>query len=70
MLRAIEKGSRGFAVRVRIVDVDREPALARDYGGEVPVLWFNGRKYAKYRLSAPKLRLKLLREAFRIESLS
>ena len=44
------------------VDVDGDPALAAAYGEEVPVLLVNGRKAFKYRVSAPDLRARLVRE--------
>lgn len=42
------------------VDVDSDPELARRYGEEIPVLFVNGRLFAKIRLPslAPALRLR------------
>ena len=45
------------------IDVDTSPALQQKYGNEVPVLFINGRKAFKYRLTAKELELRLKREA-------
>ena len=44
------------------VDVDGDPKLAAAYGLEVPVLFVNGRKAFKYRVSPAALRARLGRE--------
>ncbi len=41
------------------VDVDSEPDLREKYGGEVPVLFIDGRKAFKYRVAARELKKKL-----------
>jgi hypothetical protein len=46
-----------------IVDVDSDPELARRYGEEVPVLFVNGRLFAKVRLPRLASRLRLRRAA-------
>ena len=45
------------------IDVDTSPALQENYGDEVPVLFINGRKAFKYRLTAKELEQRLKREA-------
>jgi glutaredoxin len=45
------------------IDVDTSPALQENYGNEVPVLFINGRKAFKYRLTAKELEQRLKREA-------
>ena len=41
-----------------VVDVDSDPALARAWGDSIPILYVNGRLFAKTRLPiAPKVRL-------------
>ena len=45
------------------IDVDTLPALQENYGNEVPVLFINGRKAFKYRLTAKELEQRLKREA-------
>ena len=46
-----------------IVDVDSDPKLSIRYGESVPVLFVNGRLFAKIRLPRMALRLRLLRAA-------
>jgi glutaredoxin len=45
------------------IDVDTSLALQEKYGNEVPVLFINGRKAFKYRLTAKELEQRLKREA-------
>ena len=46
-----------------VVDVDSDPDLSRRYGDSIPVLFVNGRLFAKIRLPRLALRLRLLRAA-------
>jgi hypothetical protein len=46
----------GSPVTVREIDISSDPALEEAYGLEVPVLLMNGRKVAKYRITAAQLR--------------
>jgi glutaredoxin len=43
------------------IDVDRSAELQQKYGDEVPVLFINGRKAFKYRLTARELERRLKR---------
>jgi len=45
------------------IDVDTSPVLREKYGNEVPVLFINGRKAFKYRLTGGELEQRLRREA-------
>ncbi len=47
------------------VDVDRDPELARRYGDSIPVLFVNGRLFAKVRLPRLAAALRLRRAAGR-----
>lgn len=47
------------------VDVDSDPELARRYGEAIPVLFVNGRLFAKTRLPPLAARLRLQRAARR-----
>jgi thioredoxin-like negative regulator of GroEL len=49
----------------QVVDVDSDPALASRYGQAIPVLFVNGRLFAKTRLPRLALRLRLERAACR-----
>ena len=44
------------------IDISTDPALEARFGQEIPVLFVNGRKAFKYRLTAGELRRKLGRE--------
>jgi glutaredoxin len=44
------------------IDVDTSPVLQEKYGNDVPVLFINGRKAFKYRLTAGELEKSLKRE--------
>jgi ABC-type uncharacterized transport system ATPase subunit len=48
-----------------VVDVDSDAELAERYGEAIPVLFVNGRLFAKVRLPRLGLRLRLERAAFR-----
>jgi glutaredoxin len=49
------------------IDVDTSPVLQEKYGNDVPVLFINGRKAFKYRLTARELEKKLKREEFSVK---
>jgi len=44
------------------IDISPDPTLEARFGQEIPVLFVNGRKAFKYRLTAGELRRKLGRE--------
>jgi hypothetical protein len=46
-----------------VVDVDSDPDLAARFGGEIPILYVNGRLFAKIRLPPIAAKLRLLRAA-------
>ena len=48
------------------VDVDSDPELARRYGDAIPILFVNGRLFAKTRLPRLAVELKLRRAAGRM----
>lgn len=48
-----------------VVDVDRDPELARRYGESIPILFVNGHLFAKIRLPRLSSRLRLVRAAVR-----
>lgn len=45
------------SARVRVVDVDQDPALARKYGQRIPVLLADGDFVCDYRLDRERVRL-------------
>ena len=44
-----------FSVHLRIVDISNNATLETQYGQEIPVLFVDGRKIAKYRISEQEL---------------
>jgi glutaredoxin len=59
MKNVVDEASRGFRTRLSLVDVDSRPELAAAFGEEVPVLFVDGIKFAKYRADPRRLRDKL-----------
>ena len=59
MKEVVGEVTEGMALEIEEVDVDREPELKEKYGNEVPVLFINGRKAFKYRVTAKELKKKL-----------
>jgi hypothetical protein len=53
----------GDAHRWEVVDVDSDDELARRWGDSIPVLFVNGRFFAKLRVPKLAARLRLLRAA-------
>jgi hypothetical protein len=53
-----------------VVDVDRDPELARRYGESIPILFVNGHLFAKIRLPRLSSKLRLVRAAARSERTS
>lgn len=52
---------REFGLALREVDVDTDPELAARFGQEVPVLFLEGRKVAKYKVDVKQFRRRLER---------
>ena len=44
-----------FSVDLRIVDISNNATLETQYGQEIPVLFVDGRKISKYRISEQEL---------------
>ena len=65
MKAVVETVAAGAAARIEVRDVDDDADLARLYGDEVPVLFVNGRKAFKYRVTTAELRRRLDAEARR-----
>ncbi|HWO40965.1 MAG TPA: glutaredoxin family protein [Candidatus Eisenbacteria bacterium] len=51
-----------YPLQLREIDVDASAELQQQYGAEVPVLFINGRKAFKYRVTPPELAKRLRRE--------
>lgn len=63
MKAVIAEVSRRRPLMLREIDVDTSDELRAEFGDEVPVLFINGRKAFKYRVTARELEKKLQREA-------
>jgi glutaredoxin len=59
MKTAIRQVAERTAVDVEEIDIDSSADLKQKYGQEVPVLFINGRKAFKYRLTARQLTARL-----------
>jgi len=62
MKTTIKKFSKKTAVDLRIVDISNNATLETQYGQEIPVLFVDGRKIAKYRISEQELQEALTAE--------
>jgi glutaredoxin len=68
MQQALDRASKGFSVHLEVVDVDLDSELIAHYGEDVPVLFVNGEKFAKYRIEERRLRTRLTRESMKDRS--
>ena len=62
MRAVVDRVARDIPFTIEQVDVDTDPALAAEYGAEVPVLCVNARKAFKYHVDERALRARLARE--------
>jgi len=62
MKEVVRRVAAEFSLRVSETDIDISDDLRRLYGSEVPVLFINGRKAFKYRVTEEELKKRLLRE--------
>jgi hypothetical protein len=61
MKAALRAVGEKIPLQVEEIDVDAAPDLAALYGSEVPLLFIDGRKAFKYRVTAQELEKKLTR---------
>ncbi len=62
MKKVIREAEAAFAITWEEIDVDSSTELQVLYGEEVPVLFINGRKAFKYRVTGRELQKRLRRE--------
>jgi glutaredoxin len=60
METTIQNFSKKNSVDLRIVDISNNATLETQYGQEIPVLFIDGRKVAKYRVSEQELQKALI----------
>jgi glutaredoxin len=63
MKTALREVAAGISLRVEEIDVDSADELKERYGSEVPVLFINGRKAFKYRVTVEELKNRLMNES-------
>jgi len=63
MKNVIREAAIGFPITLEETDVDACAEFQALYGAEVPVLFINGRKAFKYRVTARELKKRLQRES-------
>ena len=63
MKSTIRQVAEHFPLAIQEFDVDTSQELQEQYGNEVPVLFVNGRKAFKYRITAKELENRLKKEA-------
>ena len=51
----VQRVARGIPITMEIVDISSDPQLEARYGLEIPVLFVDGKKAAKYRVSEEEL---------------
>ena len=59
MKEVIRKVAGEISFEMKEIDVDSAPDLQEKYGSEVPVLFINGRKAFKYRVTEGELKKRL-----------
>ena len=62
MKAAVAAAAKKIPLALEEIDVDSSPELAARYGSEVPVLFINGRKAFKYRVTEKELERRLRAE--------
>ena len=62
MKAAVREVAGSISLGVEEIDVDSAAELKESYGSEVPVLFINGRKAFKHRVTVKELRERLMRE--------
>ena len=63
MKAAVREVAGGISLCVEEIDVDSADELKERYGSEVPVLFINGRKAFKYRVTVEELKNRLMSES-------
>ena len=61
MKKVVDQVARQYPVAIEEIDVDRSVDLREKYGNEVPLLFINGRKAFKYRVTMRELEKRLER---------
>ena len=62
MKATLSQAARRVSFALEEIDIDTSPGLQAEYGNDVPVLFINGRKAFKHRLTARELEKRLKRQ--------
>lgn len=62
MKEVVQSVAEEMPLEMEEIDVDSGPGLAEEYGDEVPVLFIDGRKAFKYRVTIGELKRRLKKE--------
>jgi glutaredoxin len=57
----IERVQQRFAFILRVINIERDPALEKEYGEQIPVVFVNGSKAFKYHVDEAELEKKVKR---------
>ena len=57
----IERVQGRFAFALRVINIEQDPALEREYGSDIPIVMINGNKAFKYRVDEAELENKVRR---------
>jgi glutaredoxin len=57
----IERVRRRYAFALREINIENDPALEREYGEQIPVVFVNGNKAFKYHVDETELEKKVKR---------
>lgn len=57
----IERVQRRLAFTLRVVNIETDPQLERDYGEQIPVVFINGAKMFKYHVDEAEFEKKVRR---------
>jgi len=60
--QALKEATTGLNIDLREIDISEDPALAKRYGENIPVLFINGSKAFKHRATPNDLRERLKKE--------
>jgi len=63
MKDAVRQVAAKITLNFEVIDVDSSAQLKREYGAQVPLLFINGKKAFKYRVSAKQLEQRLRRRS-------
>jgi len=70
MKEVIHRVAAGIPLALKEIDIAGAPELGKQYGDQVPVLFIDGRKAFKYRVTARELQKRLSREGGFVRSVA